>query len=601
MILTLKKIQHKGAERIGICFPYSFEVNEKMKSLGAVYSSTLRCWYLDYNTSNYHLLQKNFNNLVIENPKPEYAKTVQVAGAVSRDLPPIVALGKTGESTDSNTTKLPEKADEQPMKGHKAENSTLAQKLHLQLHDNIGKYWVFSMNYHFAVTKELLTVKGIYWNKQQKVYMAMRIPSVKEKAEKILQASGFFPSDFFEKGKAVEEGIELVVKPHADDNHWMQVFIPPVFLLREKIKRFSMSRYSAPHGCYLLPAAPEVYKALTVHYEPEKIIFKNLLAAGYLKKENMPNQKQYLLQKAKNQVLEKIPETAREYMVAMMDTMLANNLSDSTIKNYGNAIYRFLRDNDYRDPASLEYRHIVKYLGGLMEKGLSATTGHTLVNALNYYYRHVENNLNFEFKLPRPKKEKKIRTVFTLDECACIFGIIDNPKHKLALMITYGAGLRVGEVVTLKWGDILMAEQKIHIKNGKGKKDRMVMLPYSVLVMLENYRALYPGNEYVFGGQFAGAHYSTGSVQKVMAAALEKSDLSKKGSVHNLRHSFATHLLESGTDVRYIQKLLGHSSIKTTMIYTHVSSKVTARIQSPLDRLILNTEIKKDEKNNKKV
>jgi hypothetical protein len=137
-----------------------------------------------------------------------------------------------------------------------------------------------------------------------------------------------------------------------------------------------------------------------VHYEPEKVIFTNLLPAGYLKKENMPNQKQFLLQKAKNQVLEKIPVEAREYLVAMMDTMLANNLSDSTIKSYGNAFYRFLRDNNFCNPATLDKRQIVKYLGGLMEKGLSASTGHTLVNALNYYYMHVENNL-FGFVMNR--------------------------------------------------------------------------------------------------------------------------------------------------------------------------------------------------------
>jgi len=595
MILTLKKIQHKGADRIGICFPYSAEVNQKLKSFGAVYSSTLRCWYLDYNTANYNLLQKNFDNLEFENPKPAYVKTAPVAGSESRDLPPIVTSENLSEKPESGATKLPEKTLEKVFQEHKAE-IPLAKKLRLQLHDNIGKYWVFSMNYHFAVTKELLQVKGIYWNKAQKLYMAVRNRTVKEKAEKILQVSGFFPTDYFEKEKAVEGGLELVVKPHTNDNHWMQVFIPPVFILREKIKRFAMSRYSVPHGCYLLPAAPDVYKALTVHYEPENVIFKNLLPSGYLKKENMPNQKQFLLQKAKNQVLEKIPETGRGYMIAMMDSMLAGNMSDSTIKSYGNSFYRFIRDNDYRDPASMEYRQVVKYLGGLMEKGLSAPTGHTLVNALNYYYRHVENNLNFELKLPRPKKEQKIRTVFTMEECAGIFGTIDNPKHKLALMVAYGAGLRVGEVVTLKWADILLAEQKIHVKNAKGKKDRMVMLPYSVLVMLENYRALHPGNDYVFGGQFAGAHYSKGSVQKVMAAALEKSGLSKKGSVHNLRHSFATHLIEAGIDIRYIQELLGHSNIKTTMIYTHITSKAINRIQSPLDRLNLTTEEKTDKK-----
>ncbi len=601
MVLTLKKIQHRGSHRIGTDFPYSAEVNQKLKSLGAVYSSTLRCWYLDYNNANYQLLQKNFDKLIIENPKAEQTKTVPVAGTKSRDLPPIVASENLSDKPESGATKLPELTAEKPIKGHKAENSTLAQKLNLKLFENIGKYWVFGMNYHFAVSKELLSVKGIYWNKRQKVYMAIRNQAVKEKVEKILQVSDFFPADYIEKEKAVKGGTVLMVKPHIEDNQWMQVFIPPVFTFREKIKRFAMSRYSVPHGCYLLPAASDVYKALTVHYEPEKVVFKNLLPAGYLKKENMPNRKKFLLQKAKSQVLERVPEAARGFIVSMMDAMLANNLSDSTIRNYGNAFCRFMGDNGYRDPASFEYKQIVKYLAGLMEKGLSATSGHMLVNALNYYYRHVENNRNFEFKLPRPKKEKKLRVVFTPEECASIFTSIDNPKHKLALMIAYGAGLRVNEVVTLKWGDILLAEQKIHVKNGKGKKDRIVMLPYSVLAMLENYRALYPGKDYVFEGQFAGAHYSTGSVQKVMAAAMEKSGLAKKGSVHNLRHSFATHLLEAGTDVRYIQELLGHSSIKTTMIYTHVSNKTINRIQSPLDRLNINLEKKNDGENYEKV
>lgn len=462
MVISLKKIQHRGADRIGIVFPYSEAVNHKLKSLGAVYSSSMHCWYVNYNAANYKLLRENFDQLIIENPKPEKTKAVPVAGSESRDLPPIAAPDDMHNNTEKGATLLPGKSDEKVLPEHKAD-VPLAQKLRLRLHENIGKYWVFSMNYHFAVSKSLLAVKGIYWNKNQKVYMAIRTLTVKEKAEEILQAPGFFPSDFFEKEKPVSEGAVLIIKPHYDDSRWMQVFVPPLFMLRDKIKRFAMSRYSVTLGCYLLPASPDVYKALMVHYEAEKVIFKNLIPAGYLKKENLPNRKQFLLQKAKNDVLEKIPEVAREYMVKLIDTMLANNLSDSTIKNYGNSFSRFVRDHDYQNPASLEYKQIVKYLGGLMEKGLSSTTGHLLVNALNYYYRHVENNPNFEFKLPRPKKESKLRTVFTMDECAAIFATIDNAKHKLALMITYGAGLRVKEVVTLKWGDILMAEHKIHI------------------------------------------------------------------------------------------------------------------------------------------
>jgi site-specific recombinase XerD len=140
--------------------------------------------------------------------------------------------------------------------------------------------------------------------------------------------------------------------------------------------------------------------------------------------------------------------------------------------------------------------------------------------------------------------------------------VIDNPKHKLISLIGYGAGLRVSEIVTLEWRDILFSKHKIHIKDAKGKKDRMVMLPYSIVSSLDYYRKLYQPSKYVFEGQFAGEPYSIGSAQQVMRAALKKSGLSKKATVHTLRHSFATHLLENGTDIRYIQKFLGHASIK---------------------------------------
>jgi site-specific recombinase XerD len=148
--------------------------------------------------------------------------------------------------------------------------------------------------------------------------------------------------------------------------------------------------------------------------------------------------------------------------------------------------------------------------------------------------------------------------------------------------------------VTLEWRDILFSKHKIHIKDAKGKKDRMVMLPYSIVSSLDYYRKLYQPSKYVFEGQFAGEPYSIGSAQQVMRAALKKSGLSKKATVHTLRHSFATHLLENGTDIRYIQKFLGHASIKTTTIYTHVSKMATDKIVSPLDRLV-------DENNKKKL
>jgi site-specific recombinase XerD len=270
----------------------------------------------------------------------------------------------------------------------------------------------------------------------------------------------------------------------------------------------------------------------------------------------------------------------------MLDYLMAQNYSANTIRNYVKSFNLFLRINEYQNPDTLTEMQIVKHLAGMTEKGLSASSLSMLVNALLYYFRTVLKRDSFEIKLPRPRKEHHLPAVLTMEECFRIFSYVDNPKHKLLLLIGYGAGLRRSEIVTLKWADILFEEHKIHVKQTKGNKDRIVMLPYSIVAYLQDYRNLFASDDWVFAGQYKGEALSGRTVQQVMHDAVAKAGLEKKATVHTLRHSFATHLLESGTDIRYIQQLMGHSSIKTTMIYTHITPKAERKIVSPLDNLI---------------
>jgi site-specific recombinase XerD len=450
------------------------------------------------------------------------------------------------------------------------------------------------MQYYQHISRQLLATKGVYWNANYKVYMVLRNDTVRNQVEKILNVAPFFPAKDHYKNESVFQGESIKIKPHPEDPRWMEVYMPPFLVLREKIKRFSMARFSTIKDCYLLPAAPSVYEAMVMQFEPHKVLLSNQLPKGYLMKQNLPNRKQLDLSKTKAQLFNQVPDAAHEYISLLVDTILAHNYSSSTLRTYTSSFLKFLRDHQFRDPKTITQQEIIKYLASLMERGLSASSGHSMVNALLFYYQQIEHQKGFELKLPRPKKEKKLPAVLTMEECAQIFRSVDNPKHKLLLLIGYGAGLRVSEIVTLQWNDILFSEHKIHIKNAKGKKDRMVMLPYSIVSSLDYYRKLYQPNKYVFEGQYAGEPYSAGSAQAVMRAALKKSGLSKNATVHTLRHSFATHLLESGTDIRYIQKFLGHASIKTTTIYTHVSKMATDKISSPLDRLV-------DENNKKKL
>jgi site-specific recombinase XerD len=582
MSITLKKLWHRDAVRIGIYFDHNFETITILKSIGCKFSKTKSCWYTDYSPEAYTLLKKHFSSITIEKAEEQLVTQTQlVTGEYSRDLSPIAS----GEFQLG----IPKVGNPE----HKIETSLFVQKLRIQLLGNIGKYWVFKMQYHQTIHKELLSINGVYWNTNYKVFMAMRNQKVKIQVENVLQIFPFFGDDYLFK-EISYRGQRITILPHLEDKVWMEVYVPKITAIHEKLKRFSMVKYSKVKDCYLLPAAPLVFESIQLQMEPYEVLIVSELPLAYLQKKNLPNRKQIDLTRTKQSLFDQVPVLGREYLSVMIDTLLALNYSSSTIRTYCSAFIQFLRHYDYRDPETISNIEIIKYLGSLMERGLSAATGHGMVNSLHFYYQQVLGKKHFEISLPRPKKEKKLPSVLTMEECLKIFQVVDNPKHKLLLLIGYGAGLRVSEIVTLQWKDILFEEFKIHIKNAKGKKDRMVMLPFSVVQSLKIYRELFNCKQYVFEGQFAGEPLSTGTVQNVMREALKKSGLEKKATVHTLRHSFATHLLENGTDIRYIQKFLGHASIKTTTIYTHLTKTAVDKIQSPLDRMV-------DENNKKKL
>ena len=171
-----------------------------------------------------------------------------------------------------------------------------------------------------------------------------------------------------------------------------------------------------------------------------------------------------------------------------------------------------------------------------------------------------------------------------MEEVAQLFEVTENLKHKCLLMVIYSAGLRVSEALNLKIKDIDSQRMQIQVRNAKGGKDRHSLLSESLLPLLREYFQLYQPKEYLFEGERGGA-YSARSAQSVLRQAVSKTNIRKRVTLHTLRHSFATHLLEGGTDLRYIQTLLGHNSSKTTEIYTHVSTKALGEIKSPLDSI----------------
>lgn len=189
-------------------------------------------------------------------------------------------------------------------------------------------------------------------------------------------------------------------------------------------------------------------------------------------------------------------------------------------------------------------------------------------------------------KIPRAKKEKKLPVVLSPSEVKRIFNATVNIKHKAILMTIYGAGLRVSEAANLKISDIDSSNMQIHIRQGKGKKDRYCMLSPMILNILREYYKYYHPKEWLFQGSTPNKPISSRTIERVFEISKKKSGITKNATVHTLRHSFATHLLESGVDVYHIQQLMGHSSVKTTSIYIHLQRKDVLNIKSPLDTLM---------------
>jgi site-specific recombinase XerD len=210
---------------------------------------------------------------------------------------------------------------------------------------------------------------------------------------------------------------------------------------------------------------------------------------------------------------------------------------------------------------------------------------------LKFYYGEILKR-RFVYEIIRPKKDKKLPVILSQEEVSRILSSISNIKHKLILMLIYSAGLRVSEVVKLRIEDIDAKRKLIHIRGAKGRKDRYTLLSDTAIETLKEYMKEYKPQKWLFAGQNENNHITARTVQKIFESTCKKAGVIKEVTVHSLRHSFATHLLESGVDIRYIQELLGHKSLKTTAIYTHVSSRDMGKIKSPLDSLELRGDVK---------
>jgi len=285
-------------------------------------------------------------------------------------------------------------------------------------------------------------------------------------------------------------------------------------------------------------------------------------------------------------VINQIHPANQNALKRLHETLLLKAYSPNTIKTYCNEFAQLLYLLNDTPVNSLTPERLRSYFLFCVKKlKLSENIIHSRINAVKFYFEQVlrHDKLFFE-EIPRPKKKYILPKVMSKSDITKIFAQIDNLKHLVMLKLCYGMGLRVSEIVNLKITDIDSTRMLVLIEGAKGKKDRYVTLPTSILNDLRNYFRAYRPKVYLFEGHYGG-QYAIRSVQAVFKNAMRKAKINKSVGIHGLRHSYATHLLECGTDMIFIQKLLGHKDIKTTEIYAKVSNRQLGKIRSPLDDL----------------
>jgi len=271
---------------------------------------------------------------------------------------------------------------------------------------------------------------------------------------------------------------------------------------------------------------------------------------------------------------------SRDPLVLLKQEMKLRGFSNKTVKSYLHYINECLRFSNI-NPRNTTQKDVRAYLECLADRNLSASTINTAYSSLLFYFNKILHR-KFFVNLPRVKKEKTLPVILSKQEVERIINLTKNPKHHCILSLLYGCGLRVSEVVKVKIRDIDFDRNLIYIKQAKGKKDRVVFLPKKLFKILKIQQTLKNSKDFLFTNN-CGNKLTTATIQKVVKQAVKRVRIYKNVSPHTFRHSFATHLLENGTDIRYIQELLGHANLKTTQIYTHVASGNLNKIKSPLD------------------
>jgi integrase/recombinase XerD len=337
------------------------------------------------------------------------------------------------------------------------------------------------------------------------------------------------------------------------------------------IKQIPYSRWDASNKWWTIPYSEQFMATLREVCDNQKLEViveeepKTGLAAKKISPFDVPNYR-------------KVPDAYIQKHIELRN-------SPHTIKNYVSAFEEFINFFPRQEIDQINEPQILEYLRYLVsERQVSVSYQNVAINAIKFYYEKVLRGQRKFYFIDRPRRDKVLPEVLNMQEITAMIKRTENIKHKLVLMFGYGSGLRLNEINKIRLSDIDRERMQLRVKNGKGRKDRYTKLAAKILPVLDAYIAKEQPKDLLFRGATGGI-YSDRSIQQVVKQAAEKAGIGKNVTPKTLRHIFATHSLENGTDLRYIQDMMGHASSKTTEIYTHITTKGFENIKSPMDDL----------------
>ncbi len=368
--------------------------------------------------------------------------------------------------------------------------------------------------------------------------------------------------------------------------------------LSDIIKTIAVARWSRTKKCWYLPFSKNAYELLVKKFHNVALVDDKALRKFKPGKTTVPRDATPAKPEKNN-----VPKTAAPVQWVKISRLHPNNrlqlqlmeealklkaYSSNTIRTYKAEMAALAHLLGERYLQQLTIEQIKRYLLYCIDTlKMKENSIHSRLNALKFYYEQVLGREKFFMEIPRPKKAFILPKLLNEKEIGRLFNSLSNKKHKAMLFTAYSAGLRLSEIVNLKLRDIDSSRMQILVECGKGKKDRYVTLSPVLLDILRSYVSIYKPKpkKWLFESNETGGPYPPRTIQQIFTNAKNKAGISKEVGIHSLRHSFATHLLDKGTDIRYIKDLLGHFNIKTTEIYLHVSRRQLVNIVSPFDDL----------------